>query len=200
MSDRRLNLPQIVHTVIRAYFSHIPPQYIASDWPEGATSNGKLMTAEWKGTSSNLINYKKNIRFHSPQKRNLGFFGHLLSSVGTAVTRRTGNWERERAEWHSLAAWIAPAMVSNLRPCSMGCNYSACASLKINLLTVFALTQSSLKNYVEFLLNQFHFNRSTVQNLKFKTLQRKTQKNNINLRAESSKMYYLTTCLNATDK
>ncbi len=56
-------------------------------------------TSSRHGSScSHLINYKKNIRFHSPQKCNLGFFGHLLSSLGTAVKRRTGNWERERAE------------------------------------------------------------------------------------------------------
>lgn len=57
MCSTNQNLLSTLHAEIRAYFTLIPPQHIVNNCPWGAMSNGKLMTAEWKGTSWNLISY-----------------------------------------------------------------------------------------------------------------------------------------------
>lgn len=46
-----------LHSDTKACLTLHPPQQLINNCPRGAVSNGELMTAEWKGTSGNLISF-----------------------------------------------------------------------------------------------------------------------------------------------
>lgn len=57
MVRNQTSSPLSLHPDSKACFTLHPHQQLINNCPRGAVSNGELMTAEWKGTSRNLISF-----------------------------------------------------------------------------------------------------------------------------------------------